>query len=213
MAAQYKNLLILVQTLLLLLAGYHLYQKPEQQLLQQAAVLPASALPESSEVATKADLQAKAAATAVAADTLTPAPDVVADNTTNTTDTLPQSDASGLTSKTQLAAVHKTQQLWSRHMDEGVDLEWAQQYQQELQDFFVTESALKKFNASDIQCRQSSCRLQLKLPEMADATQQQLVLATALNPLREQGKIGVYLIGEVSGEQLQLVIERPEQAE
>ena len=96
-------------------------------------------------------------------------------------------------------------------MEEGIDVEWAQQYQQELQDFFITESALKNFNASDIQCRESSCRLQLKLPEMTDAGQQQLLLATALNPLREQGKIGVYLIGEVSGEQLQLVIGRPEQ--
>lgn len=211
MAVQYKNLLIFVQTLLLLWAGYHLYQQPEQQLLQ-SAVLPASALPESSEVIAKADLQAKAAATELAADTLTSVPDVVADNTTNTTAVLPQSDASGPTSQTQLAAVHKTQQLWSRHMDEGIDVEWAQQYQQELQDFFITESALRKFNASDIQCRQSSCRLQLKLPEMADAKQQQLLLATALNPLREQGKIGVYLIGEVSGEQLQLVIERPGQA-
>lgn len=208
MAVQYKNLLIFVQTLLLLWAGYHLYQQPEQQLLQ-TAVLPASALPESSEVVAKADLQAKAAASVPVADTLTSEPDVVADNTTDAT---AQSDASGPTSQTQLAAVHKTQQLWSRHMDEGIDVEWAQQYQQELQDFFITESALRKFNARDIQCRQSSCRLQLKLPEMADATQQQLLLATALNPLREQGKIGVYLIGEVSGGQLQLVIERPGQA-
>lgn len=209
MAVQYKNLVIIVQTLLLLLAGYHWSQQPEPQLLQQAAVLPAPAQSEGAPAAVTTSTET----TAITPDTVAQVNDVAADQMQTTTADRPQSASPSPAEPTLLAAAQRTQQLWSRHMEEGVDVEWAQQYQQELQDFFVTESALKKFNASAIQCRQSSCLLQLKLPEMADATQQQLLLATALNPLREQGKIGVYLIGEVSGEQLHLVIERPQQAE
>lgn len=210
MSVQYKNVLIIVQSVLLLLAIFYIWQTPEQQPQQQFQQLPAVlAKPIQSESSSPA------APTTVKA---TPAPTTIPDDIATakvtvdaTTEALPQTTSSQPAEPTQLAEVMKTQQLWSSHIQEGIDVEWSQQYQQELQDFFVTESALKNFKPSDIQCRQSSCRLQLKLPKAENLDQQQLLLATALNPLREQGKIGVYLIGEANGQQLQLVIERPEQ--
>lgn len=110
----------------------------------------------------------------------------------------------------QLNAAVKTQQLWSSHWQEPVDFAWSQQYQTQLSDYFVTELPLRNFTAKDIQCRQSSCMLQLTLTDTDNVEQQQLKLAAALNPLRQQGKIGPYLIGQVAGQQLQAIISRPE---
>ncbi len=110
------------------------------------------------------------------------------------------------------AQISKTQQMWQHYLMEPVDYDWSEGYQQQLSDYFVTEAPLHSFKASKIQCRQTSCMLQIKSPD-GDTAEQQLKLAHALNPLREQGKIGVYLISQSDGDTVQLMIAKPDEPE
>jgi hypothetical protein len=196
MPDRYKNLLLAAQTVLLcVLTGYLALHEPPQ-----SAPVPLAPTTQPAEVDNEAeqtqdpgtvDMAARAVARQIAAQTKT-------EHTTPATD--PQIE------------LRQKQQMWQHYLTEQVDYDWSERYQQQLSDYFVTEAPLHSFKASKIQCRQTSCMLQITSPG-GDTAEQQLKLAHALNPLREQGKIGVYLISQSDGDTVQLMIAKPEEPE
>ena len=87
--------------------------------------------------------------------------------------------------------------------------EWATYYQQQLSDWFVTEQALQGFRVIDIECKTSSCRLLLDITTTEEQVSSQQRLASGLNQLKLQQKIGVYQLSQHAEQQIQLILQRP----
>lgn len=199
MSERVKNIVIVLQSILLLIAVYYLYLSSTavqpvaviadtQSPLIESRVEPVLVLT-SAVIKPEMDQQAS-----VPADTQTPAPGA----------TLSMSDT-----ENPLQMVLALQKLADLHQQQDTDYEWATYYQQQLSDWFVTEQALRGFRVIDIECKTSSCRLLLDITTTEEQVSPQQRLASGLNQLKLQQKIGVYQLSQHAEQQIQLILQRP----
>lgn len=199
MSERVKNIVIVLQSILLLIAVYYLYLSSTA--VQPVAVIADTRLPliESSvepvlvltSAVIKPEMDQQASAPA---ETQTPAPSA----TLSMTDT-----------ENPLQMVLALQKLADLHQQQDTDYEWATYYQQQLSDWFVTEQALRGFRVIDIECKTSSCRLLLDITTTEEQVSPQQRLAFGLNQLKLQQKIGVYQLSQHAEQQIQLILQRP----